>query len=342
MVTFESASGTTTSFESLAKCPGLRISKRVERGLNTETESESSAGGSRWADVGMLAVAVIWGLNMPIMKFALGRVDPYAFNAVRLLISALVLAAIIRWQRSPILDPSNSSKPLIQQMLPICAFAFFAGFAYQILFLIGMDRTTAGNTALIMSAIPMWTAIMARILIQERLRPWAWVGLTIALAGTMVVTLAAMPASESSTSLIGNLIVGLAALCWSFGTVLSRPLLKHIEPLPLAFWALALSTPFHFLIAGNGLGELGNLLSDPWLAAAILYSGALSTGIAYVLWNQGIRSLGTAHASIYQNLVPIVALVAAWFLIGEIPVALQIIGGLLIITGVVVMRKNRD
>ena len=297
---------------------------------------------SRWADVGMLAVAVIWGLNMPIMKFALGRIDPFVFNAVRLLISGLVLAVIIRWQRSPLLDSADSAKPLFRQLIPICAFAFFAGFAYQILFLIGMDRTTAGNTALIMSAIPMWTAIMARVLIKEQLHPWAWVGLTIALAGTMVVTLAVMPASESHAPLVGNLVVGLAALCWSFGTVLSRPLLKSIEPLPLAFWALALATPFHFLVAGKGLADLGKLFSDPWLAAAIFYSGGLSTGIAYVLWNQGIRTLGTAHASIYQNLVPIVALVAAWFLIGEVPVTWQIVGGLLIISGVVVMRNNRD
>ena len=118
--------------------------------------------------------------------------------------------------------------------------------------------------------------------------------------------------------------------------------MKQIQPVPLAFWGVALAIPFHFLVVGEGYSEFGKFLSDPWLVAAILYSGILSTGVAYLLWNQGIQILGTAHASIYQNLVPIVALVAAWLLIGEVPVWLQLLGGTLIIVGVVVMRNNRD
>lgn len=290
----------------------------------------------------MLTVAAIWGLNMPIMKFALGRMDPYLFNASRLLISAIVLGVIVAWQRAPILDRSESARSFFSQLAPVFVFAVFVGFGYQLLFLVGMDRTSAGNTALIMCAIPMWTAILARVLINELIKPWAWGGLVIALAGTMIVTLAVMPESESGSPLIGNLIVACAALCWAIGTVWSRPLLNRIGPLPLAFLGLAMSTPFHFLVVGDGYSEFGKLVTDPWLIAALLYSGALSTGVAYVLWNRGIQILGTAHASVYQNLVPIVALIAAWYLIGEIPVMLQLLGGAMIIVGVLVMRKNRD
>lgn len=301
----------------------------------------SSVSPNRLAEVCMLVVAVIWGLNMPIMKFALGRVDPYLFNACRLSISAIVLAAIVFWQRKPIINRGANAPSLPRQMFHIIIFSFFTGFAYQLLFLVGMDRTSAGNTALIMCAIPMWTAILARILIKEKLRPLAWLGLAIALAGTMVVTLAVVPENQSAAPLMGNLIVASAALCWSLGTVWSRPLMRRIDPLPLAFCGVAIAVPFHFLVIPTGFTEFSRLFSDPWLAAALIYSGALSTGVAYMLWNLGIQILGTAHAAIYQNLVPIVALIAAWFLIGEIPVFLQIFGGMLIISGVLVMRNNR-
>ena len=279
---------------------------------------------------------------MPIMKFALGRVDPYLFNAIRLLISAITLGVIVYLQNTPVFDRSETAKPIFRQLLSVAGFALFSGFAYQLLFLVGMDRTSAGNTALIMCAVPMWTAILARILIKERIRSLAWVGLAIALTGTMVVTLAVRPALASGSPLIGNLIVASAAFCWSLGTVWSRPLMKQIQPVPLAFWGVALAVPVHFLVVGDGYSEFGNFFSDPWLVAALLYSGVLSTGVAYLLWNQGIQILGTAHASIYQNLVPFVALVAAWLLIGEVPVWLQLLGGTLIIVGVVVMRNNRD
>ncbi len=294
-----------------------------------------------WADFGLLSVAIIWGVNMPIMKFALARIDPYAFNASRLLISAIVLAAIVQFQKAPIIDRSEGAKAVWYQWSMIAVFAFFSGFAYQVLFLVGIDNTSAGNTALIMSAIPMWTAIMAFLLLGERIKPYAWLGLLLALIGTSVVTLAVVPISTSDTSLKGNLIVAVAALMWALGTVVSRPIMKTIQPLPLAFLGVALAVPFHFLIAIDSLPEISRFISDPWLAAALVYSGALSTGLAYYLWNYGIKVLGAAHTAIFQNLVPIFALFSAWLILSEVPMVIQLVGGGLIIGGVVIMRKQR-
>ena len=294
------------------------------------------------ADIGLLSVAIIWGLNMPIMKFALARVDAYVFNASRLLISAIVLAFIVYWQKSGITDRSPDAKPVWYQWWMIGVFAFFSGFAYQLLFLVGIDNTSAGNTALIMSAIPMWTAILAFVLLGESIRPYAWLGLLFALMGTVVVTLAVAPASTSGTSLKGNLIVAVAALMWAMGTVVSRPIMKSVAPLPLAFCGVAIAVPFHFLIAADSITEVGRFFEDPWLATALLYSGGLSTGLAYYLWNYGIKVLGASHTAIFQNLVPFFALFAAWLMLNEIPVALQFVGGSLIIVGVIIMRKNRD
>lgn len=294
------------------------------------------------ADIGLLSVAIIWGLNMSVMKFALARVDAYLFNATRLLVSAIVLALILWWQKSPITDRSADAKPVWYQWAMICVFALFSGFAYQLLFLLGIDRTSAGNTALIMSAIPMWTAILAFTLLRERIRPLAWLGLLFAVLGTIVVTLAVVPDSASGSSMTGNLIVAAAALMWAMGTVASRPIMNSVGPLPLAFCGVAISVPFHFLIATASLSEVGKFFSDPWLLAALLYSGGLSTGVAYYLWNYGIKILGAAHTAIFQNLVPFFALLFAWLILNEIPVMLQFVGGGLIITGVVIMRKHRD
>ena len=123
----------------------------------------------------MLSVAVIWGLNMPIMKFSLARVDPFLFNAMRLAISAVVLGLIVWWRGDPIVDWESKERSPRKQMFLIVLFAFLTGFAYQVLFLLGIDRTSAGNTALIMSALPMWTALLAMLLINEKLSRNAWI-----------------------------------------------------------------------------------------------------------------------------------------------------------------------
>ena len=323
------------------------------------------------ADLNLASVALIWGINMPIMKFALGRMDDeYLFNAVRLTFSAITLGALLAWKyrkkttsiNGAEADAADGTRPTGEdagpprrlripiwrrysrrQWVSILSFSFLAGFAYQVCFLLGIDGTTAGNTALIMSAIPMWTAILAFLMIGERLKRGAWAGLWIALAGVLIVTF-----SKSSSniviqgSLVGNLIVSLAAFSWAFASVLSRPLMKTVSPLELAFYSVALTVPFHFLIAGPAVAEIGQLFDDPWLMLAIVYSGVFSTGLAYAMWNFGVQQLGASHAAGFQNLVPLVALAASWLLIGEVPFPAQVIGGVVIISGLWTMRNQRQ
>ncbi len=279
---------------------------------------------------------------MPVMKFALGRMDEFLFNASRLTMSAIVLGLIVRWQNARVIDYSVDAKPRGKQYLNILLFALMTGFAYQVLFLVGIDRTSAGNTALIMSAIPIWTALLALVLLHERISRGAWGGLLIAVAGTLLVTFANPPANGQSGSLVGNLLVSASAFCWALASVISRPMMKNISPIALAFWSVALSVPLHFVVARHALPQIRDVVADPWLVAAIIYSGTFSTGLAYAMWNFGIKELGAAHAAGFQNLVPVVALIASWLLIGEVPLPVQLVGGALIIGGLIVMRRRRD
>ncbi len=117
--------------------------------------------------------------------------------------------------------------------------------------------------------------------------------------------------------------------------------MKSIAPIPLAFCSVTLALPLHLLIAGHALHETSSVLANPVLLSAILYSGIFSTGFAYALYNYGVQQLGAGHATAFQNLVPVVAIVASWFLLSEAPFAIQLLGGALIIAGLVVMRSRR-
>lgn len=293
------------------------------------------------ADINLLLVVLLWGVNLPIMKFALGRVDKYAFNAMRLTLSVVALGLIVYLLKSPIIDRSEGARPARLQWLNIFLFAMLTAFGYQVLFLVGIDSTSAGNTALILSAIPMWIAVLSYFFLKERLSFGAWVGLTIAVTGVLVVTLSKSQLSSQNNTLGGNLLVSLAALCWAIGSVWSKPMMKNISPIALTFYSIALTLPLHFLIVPNLVVEIGNAFSDPLLLTALVYSGVFSTGVASALWNVGVKQVGPSHAAGFQNLVPLIALAASWVLIGEIPFALQIAGGVLIIAGLVILRTRR-
>lgn len=289
-----------------------------------------------WPDVSLVGVAIIWGINIPLMKTCVEQVDVYVFNAIRLTISAIVLTAwALRERRRGIMPKVGITRK------QIVIYAAMVAVAYQLLFLHGISRTTSGNTALIIATVPMWTALLAYVFISERLRRLAWLGLAIALAGTVIVASQKGDITVGRKHLQGNLIILSAALIWASGTVYSRPLLRQISPLQLAASAAVIALPVHLFLAASRIeSNLPALRSlSVWLI--IIYSGILSSGLAQPMWHFGVRHAGAAHAAIIQNLIPLVAIAVAWLGRGEHATRAQMFGGALILGGLVTMRLGR-
>ncbi len=141
------------------------------------------------ADMSLLLVAIIWGVNIPVMKVALRKIDPYAFNAIRLIVSSVVLLYFARREFLRGIRPASTLSKR-----DICIYAVTVSVAYQLLFLLAVSRATSADVALIMATVPMWTAIGARFFLKEILPLVAWAGLIIAFVGTMIVTVQKTPA----------------------------------------------------------------------------------------------------------------------------------------------------
>lgn len=296
-----------------------------------------------------MCVALIWGVNMAVMKLGMNEVDPFVFNAFRLSLSGLVLGvcACLEHRARPAQHPGYPADSRTQRERFIRTWATIAGFGlltgglYQILFAVGMDYTTAGNTALIMSSMPMWIAMLSFLLLHEKLKS-AWIGLTLAFLGTLLVTFQKGNLSLSADYQTGNWVVLLAALAWALGSVISRPMLTFISPIRLAFYATVGTLPVHYLMPllmdSQNIGQVW----QPGVMACILYSGVFSTGLAYALWNYGVQQLGASHAAVFQNLVPLVALVAAYVSpLRETITPFQLVGGGMILFGLFVTRRLR-
>lgn len=293
-------------------------------------------------------VAVIWGVNMAIMKMGINEVDPFVFNAYRLTLSGVVLGICVWLEQKTrsAVNPEDVNRcpaprrRAFRTWTTIAGFGALTGGLYQILFAVGMARTTAGNTALIMSSMPMWIAMLSFLLLHERLGT-AWIGLAIAFMGTVLVTLQKGIDLDSANQ-AGNWIVLLAALAWALGAVISRPVLKSISPIRLAFYATIGSLPVHYVMPFIMDSQNAGQIWQPGVIGCVLYSGVFSTGFAYAMWNYGVQQLGASHASVFQNLVPLVALVAAYVSpLRETITPMQIMGGSLILFGLFVTRRLR-
>lgn len=303
------------------------------------------------ADLALAVTAFFWGVNVPVMVLGVHAVDPFTFNALRLLLSTIVLGICAYFETTSSTkshsehgtdEKGNGGKSKSEFKYPsiarILLFCFLSGFLYQFTFLLGVSRTSAGNTALLLSSMPMWASLLAFLFLNERLSGRGWIGLAFALFGTLLITI---QKSEFSNSIVGNLLVLAAAWLWATSTVASRPLLNSIPPIRLAFWACATTLPIHLAIAWKPLWEDLGKFSDLKLLTALLYSGICSTGLAYALWNYGVKQIGASHAAIFQNLVPFIALLASWILLGDSATTWQLLGGLLILVGLFTMRSSR-
>jgi drug/metabolite transporter (DMT)-like permease len=289
----------------------------------------------------LLIVAFIWGANIPVTKYATSVLDPFVFNAARMLFSVAVLAlgSLLesRW-----LTPQRQPAPRSTvSRWHLALFVVIAGFIYQIIFLCGITRTSSGNTALILSSMPMWTAAISAVFVSERLPGAAWLGLCITFVGTAIVIVPSGKVSFSSDNLAGNLLMLAAAVTWAGATVMSRPLLASILPLRLAFLSCLASLPLHLMVAASRVESTLPAWSHAAVVWSVLYSGILSTGLAYVLWHTGVRQIGASHASAYQNLVTLIAFFGGWVLLHESPTRAQIIGGMMIVAGLLVVRRSR-
>jgi drug/metabolite transporter (DMT)-like permease len=286
------------------------------------------------AEVALLLMALIWGINFSVIKYGTTIMPALGYNAVRTILAAvsLLLIALI-WGGAP---------PARKDFWLLLALGALGNGVYQTLFIEGLARTRAGEAALVVGASPALMAIFARMKGIERVNRRRAVGIGLSMFGVGLVVLgrATSGASAAGGSLFGDLLVLVGAVCWAIYTVLLIPFTKRVN----GFWVIALN-----LIGGAAvLGVLGapGILSVNWLSlpriayGAILYSGLGGLVVAYVFWLYGIRRLGPTRTALYGNLQPLIALLFAWITLHEVPTSWQAIGAGTIVGGVLLTRVD--
>jgi drug/metabolite transporter (DMT)-like permease len=303
---------------------------------NPEQSAEQPEDSPAWrADLALFAVAVMWGVNVPIIKRGVELIDRLAFNSLRLTLSAAVLGLLVLRERK---KTPVQNRPWMQ----ILFVAFLTGFVYQLTFVLGVPRTLSGNTALILSATPMWTALIAWLVGMDKLKPIAWAGLVVTCAGAGLIAFSPSETNLGGEYVTGNMLILLASVMWAVGSILSKPLFEYVTPTQLAFLSSVITLPAHYAVAGRTtIDAVQKISTDPSIFWLVAYSGLFSTGFAYALWNYGVRRVGPSHASIYQNFVPIIAITSGLFIVNEVPGGVQIPGGILILGGLILMRRGR-
>src|SRR3954471_9581047 len=281
-------------------------------------------------DVLLFAMAVIWGVNFVVVKYATQVFNPVAFTGLRVGTVAVFLVAVAFARHKPNLARRDVIGLLLLGML--------GNGLYQLFFVHGVARTRAGNAALIVGSAPAFIALIARARGMERVKRLTFVGIALSVVGVALVIAGSAGSSNGETTLLGSVLVFFGVLCWSVYTIGLQPYTKRIDVVQLsAITAVGGAIPL--MIASTPA-----LVATDWSAVriggwlALLYSSVLSMGVAYFFWYRGLRVLGPTRTAVYSNLQPIVALLVAWAFLNEAPTIFQGVGAATIIAGVFLTR----
>jgi drug/metabolite transporter (DMT)-like permease len=281
----------------------------------------------------MLLVCLIWGFNFSVTKSAFDQIPPLPFSAVRFLVSSLLLGLVLRLVEGPARLRPGALRHLI-------ILGVVGNTCYQLAFMLGLSRTTATNSALILSTVPTVVAVFAGTLGLERITNRMRWGIALGTLGVGLV-IATRGVKFDLRTLGGDLLTVLAVLFWAGYTVGLRRVDPGISPLRVTTITTIAGTPGLVLAGLPGIFRVQweEVSLQAWLALG--YASILSLVVAYLLWNRSVKAVGGTRTAVYMCLTPLVAVLGAWLLLGERPHPLQGVGAGFIIVGVLMTRVGQ-
>jgi len=265
---------------------------------------------------------VAFAANSILCRMALGsgQIDAVSFTTLRLLSGALLLLSLQAWRRRH--RPRLRLKPA----------SVLALFAYALCFSLAYTRLTAASGALILFCLVQSTMVIYGLVSGERPGWLAWSGLLLALAGLVYL----LSPGITMPSPVGALLMSLAGIAWGAYSLLGRQALDPVEATANNFSGAAALAVLASLVFG--------LPAIPSASGALLavLSGAIASGLGYVIWYSALPALTPVQAASVQLSVPMLAAIAGALLLAEPLTPRLLLSSIVILGGLALVILGRQ
>ncbi|MBT8398201.1 MAG: DMT family transporter, partial [Gemmatimonadetes bacterium] len=286
--------------------------------------------------LGLLLMALIWGINFPLIKASLPELPPLAFNALRFPLAAATVLLILK-AKGRVRWPEAGDWPRV------IGLGIVGNVVYQAFFIFGVDRTFAGNASILLATTPVWTLVLSTASGHEKPSLQVWGGILATLSGMSLVVLGGrLEVGVPGSVFSGDLLMIGAAVTWSIYTVGSRGLIQKYGSLPVTAWTLWIGSLGLVIVGTPTLLRTPLSEVSPLAWSGMVYAGVLAIGLAYILWYRGVQRIGNSRTAAYSNLTPVIALMVAWIWLEEVPSPLQVAGAAVVLVGLSLARLGRE
>jgi drug/metabolite transporter (DMT)-like permease len=275
----------------------------------------------------LTGMALSFGGTWVAADLAVAAVPPFAIAAIRFGLASVLLYAWTRLARRRL-------TPIRRVDLPVIAgLALTAVAGYNWLFLTGLTLAPASDGAIIVPGLaPVFTALLAGIVLREPLSGRVFVGLGIAVAG-LVLVVAPAGSDLDRDRLLGDALFLSGAALWAVYNILSRIASRRFDAVSTTLYGIALGTLILVPAALLEGGATRVLEAPPEALLGIAYLAIFGTVAAFVLLNLGLARIGAARASAFALLVPVVGVLSSVWLLGDPIGPGTIVGGAIVLAG---------
>lgn len=278
------------------------------------------------AILALTAAMLVWGCSAVFMRTLALSLSSENSLAVRYLLITAVSVAGLAWLGTWRIPRRDWLRFLVAGTAGMAGYNWFVN--------AGFELVPAGVGTLVTMVEPLMIAILAAVLLGEKLTRYVLAGVAIALAGALVLFWPDLTAtSPEAVSPRGIVYLLLCCLGWAIYTIATKPLLERHGSFTVTAMTMLIAAPIMLGAASEPLPELVMRLDlRQWLEVCFL---VFATGLGgTMLWNYGVAHMSSSAAGAFLYLIPVVAVAAGALILDEKVTVYVVAGGVIMLAGV--------
>jgi drug/metabolite transporter (DMT)-like permease len=274
-----------------------------------------------------LVTVTLWGSAFVGIRAAGETLSPGAIALGRLIVSSAVLGTVALVRREPL--------PRRGDLVAIAAFGVLFLGVYSVTLNAAERRVDVGTAAMLINTGPILIAILAGIFLKEGFPRWLFAGCIVAFSGCVLIGLA--NSQSSSRAGLGIVLLVVAAFAYAAAVVIQKPVLARASPLQVTWLGCAAATIACLPLAPTLVAEVS--MADATAIGWTVYLGLFPTALGFATWAYALRRMNAGRLASIAYLIPLVAILLGWAVLGETPPWLAAAGGALCLAGVYLARR---
>jgi drug/metabolite transporter (DMT)-like permease len=277
------------------------------------------------AFIALMVLTAIWGYNWVVMKSALEYAGAFQFAALRTVIGAVCLFAVVLYMRKPL---------RVKEMPTLIWLGILQTSGFTGLLIWALVEGGAGKTAVLTYTMPFWVMVLAWPLLGEKLRGMQWPAAILSTMGMLFI----LDPLHLGTDKFSMFLAVMSGVFWAMSVIVAKKLHQRapeLDLLTLTAWQMLFgSIP---LAVAALIIPAPEIQWTPYFIGAIIFNSVFCNALAWLLWLYALQRLSAGVASMSSMLAPVIGVVAAWLQLNEIPTMHELIGMALIAASLVII-----